>query len=130
MAIEHTRSHAVPGLSMNLVLLLTMTHAAFPRARRHTRKFFSLSYYNPRTGEYALGWDDMNLVFYWIVVLTGLRAVTMDYVLIPFAQLAGIDKRKTRTRFAEQAWIFIYYVGFFSLGMVRPGQGEAERLSH
>lgn len=65
-----------------------------------------------------MGQDDISMVAYWIVVLTGLRAAVMDYVLMPLAQTAGIEKQKEKVRFAEQAWIFIYYAVFFSLGMV------------
>lgn len=99
-------------------MLLALTHLCFPRARRHTRKFFKLSYFNPSSGKYALGWDDLPLVFYWIVVFTGLRAAVMDYVFVPLAQMAGIEKKKEKVRFAEQAWIFVYPLGVWSLGMV------------
>ena len=103
---------------MNLLLLLGLTHICFPRARRHTRKFFDLSYHNSATGRYALGWDDIFMVFHWIVVFTGLRVAVMEYILLPLAENAGIGKKKERIRFAEQAWIFIYAGAFWSLGMV------------
>jgi acyl-CoA-dependent ceramide synthase len=93
----------------------------FPKARRHTRKFLELSYYNPDSEEYTLGWNDACMVFYWIVLFTGLRASVMDYVLTPFAQWAGIEKKKDLTRFAEQAWLLIYYSVFWSIGMVSGG---------
>ena len=109
---------SLSGLAVNLVMLLALTHLCFPRARRHTRKFFQLSYYNPSSGKYAIGWNDLPLVFYWIVVFTGLRAAVLDYILEPLAQIAGIDKKKVKVRFAEQAWIFIYSTAFWSLGMV------------
>lgn len=107
------------GLAVNLLLLLAMTHLCFPRARRQTRKFFQLSYYNHSSGKYTLGQDDIFIASYWIVVLTGLRAAVMDYALMPLAKAAGIEKKKDRVRFVEQAWIFIYGAVFFSLGMVR-----------
>lgn len=106
------------GLATNLLSLLVLTHLCFPRSRRQTRKFFGLSYYNASSGQYTLGWDDIFLVFYWIVIFTGLRAAAMDYLLAPLAQRAGIGKKKEMVRFAEQAWIFIYYGGCWSLGMV------------
>ncbi|KAL8824896.1 MAG: hypothetical protein Q9191_004749 [Dirinaria sp. TL-2023a] len=105
------------GFAVNLLVLLALTHLCFPRARRHTRKFFQLSYYNPGSGKYTLGWDDLPLVFYWIVVFTGLRAAVMDYILEPLAFMAGIEKKKEKVRFAEQAWIFLYSSSFWSLGM-------------
>lgn len=58
------------------------------------------------------------MVFYWIVLFTGLRASLMDYVLKPFAQWAGVEKKKDLVRFSEQAWLLIYYSVFWSIGMV------------
>lgn len=106
------------GLSINLLMLLGLTHLCFPRARRHTRKFFELSYYNPQSGEYTAGWDDAYMVVYWLVIFTGLRAGIMDFVLTPLAKLGGIKDRNDVTRFAEQAWLLIYCSVFWSLGMV------------
>ncbi|KAF7881703.1 uncharacterized protein EAF02_006391 [Botrytis sinoallii] len=105
------------GLSVNLLMLLSLTHMCFPRARRHTRKFFELSYYNPESGEYCAGWNDAWLVFYWVVIFTGLRAAFMDYVLRPLARKGGVKTARDETRFAEQAWLMIYYSVFWTLGM-------------
>lgn len=41
------------------------------------------------------------MVVYSTIALTGLKAATMDYVLVPLAQAS--DVAKDRTRFAEQA---------------------------
>ncbi|KAI9729845.1 MAG: sphingosine N-acyltransferase lag1 [Cirrosporium novae-zelandiae] len=114
---EETATEIACGLAVNLLSLLFLTHGMIPRARRHTTKFFTLSYYNQATGEYAIGWNDINMIFFYIIVFTGLRAVVIDYLLIPLAEWAGINKRKDKTRFAEQAWIFVYYGAFWSLGM-------------
>ena len=114
---EHV-AHRTIGIAVNLLLLLALTHLCFPRARRHTRKFFDLSYYDPTSGRYTLGWDDIFMVFYWVVVFTGLRVAVMDYILMPLAETANITKKKERIRFAEQAWISIYDGAFWSLGMV------------
>ena len=108
-----------PGLSVNLLMLLALTHMCFPRARRHTRKFFELSYYNPESGEYCAGWNDAWMVSYWIIVFTGLRAAVMDYALLPLAKKGGVKTEKDQTRFAEQAWLLVYYSVFWTLGMVR-----------
>ncbi|KAI9802581.1 MAG: sphingosine N-acyltransferase lag1 [Piccolia ochrophora] len=97
------------GLATNLIILLALTHLCLPRARQHTRKFIELSYFNPKTGKYTVGWDDTFMVVYWIVVFTGLRAGVMDFVLVPFARWGGVEKKKGRIRFAEQAWLFMYY---------------------
>jgi acyl-CoA-dependent ceramide synthase len=99
-------------------MLLSLTHMCFPRARRHTRKFFDLSYYNPQSGEYCAGWNDAWMVFFWIVVFTGLRAAVMDYILTPIAKRGGVATEKDRTRFAEQAWLLIFYCVMWPIGMV------------
>ena len=90
----------------------------FPRARPQTRKFLQLSYYNPESGDYTIGWDDACMVTYWIVMFTALRASIMDYVLTPFAAWGGVQKKKDLVRFAEQAWLFIYYSVFIPFGVV------------
>jgi len=105
------------GLSVNLLMLLALTHICFPRARRHTRKFVELSYYNPGSGEYRAGWNDSWMVSFWIVVFTGLRAAVMDYALMPLAKRGRVKTERDQTRFAEQAWLLIYYSVFWSLGM-------------
>lgn len=99
-------------------MLLSLTHMCFPRARRHTRKFFELSYYNQDSGEYCAGWNDAWMVFFWIVVFTGLRAAVMGYILEPFARRGGVKTERGQTRFAEQAWLIVYYCVFWPLGMV------------
>ena len=58
------------------------------------------------------------MVAYSIVMLTGLRAATMDYILVPLAQLGGVTKKKDKDRFTEQAWVVIYDSFSWSLGMV------------
>jgi acyl-CoA-dependent ceramide synthase len=106
------------GLSVNLLMLLALTHLCFPKARRHTRKFFELSYYNAESGEYYAGWNDAWMVLYWIVIFTGLRASVMDYLLMPMAKRGGIATAKNQVRFAEQAWLLIYVCVFWTLGAV------------
>ena len=106
------------GISINLLTLLFLTHICFAEARTHTRKFFQLSYYNPDTGNYALGPNDAWLVVYWVVVFTALRAAIMDYVLMPLSKKAGVKKVRDQARFCEQAWLLVYYLVFWTLGMV------------
>lgn len=84
----------------------------------HTTKFFRLSYYNPTSTKYATGYDDAYLIAFFIVLFTGLRAATMEYILAPIGKLGGIAKRKDLTRFSEQAWLLVYYAFFWPLGMV------------
>lgn len=102
---------------MNLISILFFLHTFFPSARHHTQKFFRISYYNPATGMFALGWDDIFFVFYWLVVFSGLRCAVMDYVLGPLASILGIKKRKPKVRFTEQAWLLLYYSISWCVGM-------------
>ncbi|KAH7112827.1 TLC domain-containing protein [Dendryphion nanum] len=105
------------GISINLFLLLLLTHTFFPRARWRTSKFLHMSYYNPKTELYGCGTDDLQFVLLWVVILTGMRAAIMDYVLDPIARLAGVKSKKGLARFKEQGWLIIYYSGSWSLGM-------------
>jgi len=105
------------GLSINLLALLFLTHACFPRVRTHTRQFFVLSYYNPDTGKYSLGLNDAWMVSYWVVIFTGLRAAVMDYILMPLAKKGGVKTERDQTRFSEQAWLLVYCSVFWTLGM-------------
>ncbi|KAK4183703.1 putative sphingosine N-acyltransferase [Podospora australis] len=104
------------GLSFNLLALLFLAHG-MPRAREHTSKFFMLSYYNPDSGKYFLGGKDGYLMLFCVVLFTGLRAATMEYILSPFARAQGIHKKKDVTRFSEQAWLLVYYCVFWPLGV-------------
>ncbi|KAI6250731.1 Sphingosine N-acyltransferase-like protein [Erysiphe necator] len=105
------------GLPINLLALLFLTHICFPRARCHTRKFFQLSYYNPESAQYGVGFNDAWMVLYWMVVFTGLRAAVINYGMMELAKKGGIKVKRDQTRFAEQAWLLVYYLVFWSLGM-------------
>ncbi|KAK0387658.1 hypothetical protein NLU13_3903 [Sarocladium strictum] len=106
------------GLSFNLLALLFLSHAFIPKARPYTSKFFHLCYYNPATGQYGHGFDDFYFITFCIVLLTGLRAATMEYALAPLAKACGAgDKRKDLTRFSEQGWLIVFYTVFWPLGM-------------
>ena len=58
------------------------------------------------------------MVCYSIVVLTGVRAAVMDYVLVPLAQMGGVKSKKDKVRFSEQGWVLVYDTTMFSMGMV------------
>lgn len=106
------------GFAFNLIALLFLTHMSMSKARPYTSKFFTLSHYNPNTGKYAAGHDDLFFMTFCIVLFSGLRAGVMDYVLAPLARMWGLSKKKEVTRFAEQGWMLIYYSVFWPLGMV------------
>lgn len=106
------------GIVFNLVLLLYLTQLMIPRARPFTRPFLWLSHYNPATGKYAVGFNDIYYVTYYLVLFTGLRDGLMNGVLGPLGRRWGISTAKDEARFAEQTWMICYYCFFWPLGVV------------
>lgn len=53
-----------------------------------------------------------------------MRCAVMDYILAPIGTWAGLRKKKATVRFAEQAWIMLYYGAFWVTGMVSPRTHE------
>lgn len=117
------------GFSFNLLALLFCAHYLLPRSQAYTSKFFTLQKYNDQTNKYGAGFDDIYFVFLVVVILTGLRAATMEYVLAPFAKYMGLPKKKEVTRFSEQAWLVVYCVIFWSMGFVRTFLFRSPRQS-
>ncbi|CAJ0904633.1 7445_t:CDS:2, partial [Entrophospora sp. SA101] len=83
-------------------------------------KTFILQHQIPKTCLYEKGIDDIYFVAFWVLLFTLLRALVMKFILIPISIRGGITKKK-RIRFAEQGWSFLYYITFWTLGMVRIG---------
>ncbi|KAI0479669.1 longevity-assurance protein [Xylaria cf. heliscus] len=105
------------GVSSNLILALFLIHAWLPQERSWTSKFFTLSGYNPATGKYAIGHDDLYFVGFCVVLFCGIRAISMQYVLSPLARWCGQTNKKRITRFSEQGWMLMYNTVFWTLGM-------------
>ncbi|EEU40431.1 uncharacterized protein NECHADRAFT_32956 [Fusarium vanettenii 77-13-4] len=105
------------GLSFNLLALIFLAQTFIPKAREHTYKFFNLSYYNPKSGQYRIGFDDAYFIAFCIILFTGLRAGIMEHVLAPIGRFQGITNRKSLTRFSEQAWLMVYYTVFWPWGV-------------
>lgn len=93
-------------------------HIWMPDTWSYTSKFFALSYYNPDTLKYAIGYDDFYLMATCIVLFTGLRAGVMKYALERLARLWGLSKKKEVIRFSEQSWMLMYYSIFWPMGLV------------
>ncbi|RDH28089.1 longevity-assurance protein [Aspergillus welwitschiae] len=104
-------------ISFQLVVFLLLTHLGVPALRPYTSKFFRLSYCNQSTEKYGIGYDDLYFIAFWIILLTGLRASCMKYILAPLSRRWGVSKAKDATRFAEQGWISLYYSMMWTLGM-------------
>ena len=101
---------------MTFISLILVLHAFhLPIAR----KFLYLSYETfPGSGQYGVGRDDVYFVAFWVLAFTAIREAIMNHVLRPFAKWNGVRSVKKVVRFAEQGWSFLYYVVFWTLGMV------------
>lgn len=102
---------------------LLLAHGCTLEADHASReaKLRALASFNPRTGAYAVGRGDVFLVLFFLLLLTGLRASAMKLVLSPLATRWGVRRPKDATRFAEQAWMLMYYNVFWPMGMVYAG---------
>ncbi|KAK6828531.1 TLC domain-containing protein [Apiospora arundinis] len=105
------------SLSFKLIAPFLLAHAYVPAAQPYTSRFFSLSYYNPRTDKYGTGPSDLCFVATCIVLCIGVRAAIMQHVLEPLARRLGVAKDKDVTRFAEQSWMLVYYSVAWPLGV-------------
>ncbi len=118
MLLQRLTAHRFPlGISFYLVATLFAAHKLFDS--KLASRFLKLAYYNPSTGKYGAGADDYFFMAFCVVVFTGLRAGAMEYVLEPLAKWWGIPKKKNATRFAEQAWLWLYCCVIWPAGMVR-----------
>lgn len=97
--------------------MLLAVHNLYLSLRPYTTPFFQLSYYSPSQGVYVQGWDDIYFVASSAIAFTAIRAIAIDWVFRPAGMVAGL-KEKTSVRFAEQAWMGLYYGVFWSYGMV------------
>ncbi|KAJ1919542.1 Sphingosine N-acyltransferase lag1 [Mycoemilia scoparia] len=66
---------------------------------------------------YYRGGSDIYVVLFWILGFTFLRNMVMNYILMPFARMYGVQKPKDLVRFAEQGWLTIYYSISFPAGL-------------
>ncbi|KAM0700517.1 hypothetical protein Q7P35_012238 [Cladosporium inversicolor] len=106
------------GISLNLLLLGALTYLLFPTLRERVGAFFTLQYQTATPGEYLIGPRDIYFVAGYVVFFTAMRAACLDYVLLPFAGMLGIKQKKTKVRFAEQAYLLLYYIAYWSWGLM------------
>jgi acyl-CoA-dependent ceramide synthase len=83
-----------------------------------TTPFFQMSYYQPETGLYTQGRDDIYFVISAVIAFTAVRAIFIEWILRPLAKATGL-KKKASLRFAEQAWLVVYDTTYWSYGVVR-----------
>lgn len=104
------------GISVTILAMIFAVHNLYPSLRPYTAPFFQLSHYQPSEGLYVQGWDDIYYVIGSAIGFTAVRAVAIDWIFRPIARYGGL-KRKPSIRFAEQAWLLVYYGFFWSFGM-------------
>ncbi|KAG0147329.1 hypothetical protein CROQUDRAFT_476266 [Cronartium quercuum f. sp. fusiforme G11] len=80
-------------------------------------KFIYLSYFNPNTGEYLKGNDDIYFVGFWILIWLSLRELSIRFIWKPFGSLCGLKNKNKLQRFAEQGWNLAYYSVFWCIGV-------------
>lgn len=115
----------VTGISLTILAMLLALHNLYPSLRPYTQPFFELSYHDAATNTYVQGWDDVYFVFSAALGLTAVRAIAIEWILIPLARRAGL-KRKGSIRFAEQGWQATYYGFIWAVGLVclKPVRGK------
>ena len=106
------------GISLTVLAMLVAVHNLYPSLSTYTAPFFQLSYYQPSTGLYVQGWDDIYFVASSLIIFMAIRAIAIEWIIQPLARKSGM-KRKPAIRFAEQGWIFLYYSFVWVFGMVR-----------
>ncbi|KAH1493835.1 hypothetical protein LV164_007566 [Aspergillus fumigatus] len=104
------------GVSLTILGTLLAAHNLYPTLRPYTAPFFELSYYQPSEGVYVQGFDDVYFVVSSAITFTAVRAIAIEWIFRPAARYAGL-KRKASNRFAEQAWMWMYYAFFWTFGM-------------
>ncbi|KAF2857669.1 longevity assurance proteins LAG1/LAC1 [Piedraia hortae CBS 480.64] len=108
--------HHQLSLSLNLMLVGTLFYVLIPSLRSWLRAFAQLSYADA-VGGFSPGPRDLYLVCSFIVIFTAVRAFCLDYVLIPLAVRCYVRTRKARLRFAEQGYMMVYYLLYWSWGL-------------
>ncbi|EPS45647.1 hypothetical protein H072_348 [Dactylellina haptotyla CBS 200.50] len=115
---QYIVDHQISLSAMPIATLLTLHFSSSLNSDLHrwTSKFWVPSYYNPQTGLYGKGSDDTYIVGFWVILLTLIRALLVDYVARPMARAQGMSK-KGSVRFAEQMWSLTYYTVSFGVGI-------------
>ncbi|KAH9465831.1 hypothetical protein MJO29_007525 [Puccinia striiformis f. sp. tritici] len=80
-------------------------------------KLIHLSYFNPDTGKYQKGWDDLYFIAFWVIIWLSLRELLMKLVWNPLGSMMGLAKGKKLQRFAEQGWTLVYCSVFWCMGI-------------
>ncbi|EFW19904.1 sphingosine N-acyltransferase lag1 [Coccidioides posadasii str. Silveira] len=104
------------GISLTILTMIFAVHNLYPSLRPYTSPFLTLPHYRSTKGIYVQGWDDLYFIIGSMVAFTAIRAIAIDWILMPIAQQLGL-KLKASLRFAEQGWLLVYYIVFWSYGL-------------
>lgn len=108
--------------SRNLLILLYILHFTNPSTKHITDKFLHLQHHTGQDDQgnevYDIGFDDIYLVAYWVVMFTFLRSFLMKWVWGPFGRYVLKMGKKAEIRFTEQSWTFHCCTTSFICGMV------------
>jgi very-long-chain ceramide synthase len=118
--IVRSAADFLAGIALTVLAMLMAVHNLYPSLRAYTTPFFQISYYQPSTGLYHQGYDDIYFILCSVIGLTAVRAITIDWIFRPIAKLVGL-KKKACVRFAEQAWLLGYDGSVWAMGMVSRG---------
>ncbi|KAM9892050.1 hypothetical protein OXX69_012133, partial [Metschnikowia pulcherrima] len=120
--VEFINRHQIP-ITRNLLATLYISDIVgsryLPLVHKYASRFLHLQYYSDQGGSsyYDIGINDAYHVVYWVVLLTFMRAVLMQFLFDPIAKHCfSVSSRKARVRFAEQSWSVVYYCFSFALG--------------
>lgn len=67
---------------------------------------------------YGASRSDAYFIGFYFILFWFLRDASMRWLLEPLARRAGITRKRSIVRFAEQGWAFLYYSVFSTLGLV------------
>ncbi|KAI1941593.1 hypothetical protein LOZ57_005578 [Ophidiomyces ophidiicola] len=104
------------GISLTVLTMIFAVHNLYPSLKPYTAPLLSLPHYLPAKGTYVQGMDDVYFILSSMIAFTAVRAIAIDWVLRPIALQLGL-KSKNSLRFAEQGWLLVYYVVFWSYGL-------------
>ncbi|KAK2861381.1 hypothetical protein FQN49_004254 [Arthroderma sp. PD_2] len=104
------------GGSLSILATILAVHTFVPALRAYTTPYLELPHYRAETGKYTQGLDDVYFVISSMLGFTATRAIVIDWLFYPIATQLGL-RHKQAVRFAEQGWLLVYYLAFWSYGM-------------
>ncbi|ODH14274.1 hypothetical protein ACO22_06618 [Paracoccidioides brasiliensis] len=104
------------GICVTILTMIFALHNLYPSLKPYTSPFLQLPHYQPEKGTYVQGWDDIYFSSSAILAFTAIRAIAIEWLFQPIAQRSGL-KQKASRRLAEQGWVLVYYLGFWTYGM-------------